>query len=177
MRVSLTFFPVTDRRPIDLMSLQTQLRQAMSRTTIATATRAQAETVIRWLKEEYLNELGGMSGFYCNRDVIRRAARDSGMLVLILGRSVIGFAVFNEYGIDLLEIRSRYRRRGHGRAFAEHIIQSLFASGSKKLNVHCAPAESQHFWRSLGFTDKEPEYQPWNVRLVLHNPVVRQASQ
>ncbi len=177
MRVSLTFFPVTDRRPIDLMSLQTQLRQAMSRTTIATATRAQAETVIRWLKEEHLNELGGISGFYCNRPIIRQAARDSEMLVLILGRSVIGFAVCNEFGIGIFEIRPRYRRQGHGRTFARQIIQKLFANGSEKLNVHCVPAESQHFWRSLGFTDKEPQYQPWNVRLVLHNPVVRQALQ
>jgi len=121
-----------------------------------------------------LNELGGFSGFYCNRSIIRKAARDSEMLVLILGRAVIGFATFNEYGIGIFEIRSRYRRHGFGRSFAEHIIQKLFASGSKKLNVHCAPAESQHFWRSLGFIDREDRYQPWDgVRLVLHKPVAK----
>lgn len=145
----------------------------MSHAVISIATRAQAETVIRWLKEEHLQELGGTSGFYCNRSVIRQAARNSEMLALILGRAVIGFAVFNEYGIDIFEIQSKYRGRGHGRTFAEHIIKKLFASGSKKLNVHCAPAESQHFWRSLGFTDKESQYPSLQVRLVLHEPVVK----
>lgn len=143
----------------------------MSQTSVATATKAQAETVIRWLKDEHVNELDGRSGFYCNRSIIRRATRDSEMLVLLLSRAVIGFAVFNRYGIDILEIRPSHRGRGHGRLFAEHIIRDLFASGSTQLNVNCVPHESQHFWRSLGFVDQEEKYQSrGSTRLVLHGP-------
>ena len=143
----------------------------MSQTSVVTATRAQAETVIRWLKDEHLNELGGKRGFYCNRSIIRRATRDSEMLVLLLGRAIIGFAIFNNYGIDIFEIRPKYRRYGHGRSFAEHIIRDLFTSGSTELNVDCVPHESQHFWRSLGFVDQEEKYQSWgSVKLVLRGP-------
>lgn len=143
----------------------------MPQASVAIATRAQAETVIRWLKVEHVNELGGGSGFYFNRSIIRRAARNSEMLVLLLGRAVIGFAVFSHYGIDIFEIRSAHRRRGHGRAFAEHIIRNLFASGSTKLNVDCVPHESQYFWRSLGFVDQEERYQSWGkVKLILREP-------
>jgi GNAT superfamily N-acetyltransferase len=143
----------------------------MAQTSVATATRAQAETVIRWLKDEYVDELGGESGFYCNRSIIRRAARDSEMLVLLLGSAIIGFAVFNRYGIDIFEIRSKHRGRGHGRFFAEHIIRDLVTSGSTELNVDCVPHESQHFWRSLGFVDQEEKYQSWSsVKLVLRGP-------
>jgi GNAT superfamily N-acetyltransferase len=140
----------------------------MAQKSVTTATRAQAETVIRWLKDETMNELDGRSGFYCNRSIIRRATRDSEMLVLLLGRITIGFAVFNRYGIDIFEIRSKYRRHGYGRFFAEHVIQHLVASGSTELNVDCVPHESQHFWRSLGFVDQEEKYQSWgSVKLVL----------
>lgn len=145
--------------------------QAMSQTSVRPATRAQAETVIRWLKDEHINELGGTRGFYCNRSVIREAARRSRMSVLLLGRTIIGFAVFNSYGIDIFEIRPTHRRLGYGRSFAEHIIRELFARGSRELNVDCVPHESQYFWRSLGFVDQEEKYQSWgSVKLVLRNP-------
>lgn len=143
----------------------------MAQTRIATATRAQAETVIRWLKDEHANELGGYGGFYCNRSIIRRAARDSEMVVLLQGRAIIGFSVFHRSGIEIFEIRPKYRRKGHGSHFAGHLIQDLFASGSTHLNVDCVPQESQRFWRSLGFVDQEEKDQSWGkVKLVLHGP-------
>lgn len=143
----------------------------MSRTSVATATRAQAETIIAWLKDEHVNELGGRSGFYCNRSIIRRAARDSTMLVLLLGRAVIGFAVFNRYGIEIFEIRPTHRRQGYGHSFAEHIIRDLFASGSTELKVDCVPHESQPFWRSLGFVDQEKNHQALgSSKLILCGP-------
>lgn len=138
---------------------------------VATATRAQAETVIRWLKDEHASELGGYGGFYCNRSIIRRAARDAEMVVLLQGRAILGFSVFHRSGIDIFEIRPKYRRQGHGRYFAEHLITNLFASGSTHLNVDCVPQESQQFWRALGFVDQEERYQSsGKVKLVLHAP-------
>lgn len=143
----------------------------MSQLSIGTATRAQAETVIRWLRDEHVSEFGGVSGFYNNRSIIRRAARDSEMIVLLRSRAIIGFAVSRPNNIDIFEIRPTYQRRGHGRFFAEKLIGNLFSSGSTKLSVDCVPHESQHFWRSLGFIDKEEKYQQWDkVLLVLHRP-------
>lgn len=143
----------------------------MDETKIVDATRAQAETVIRWLKDEHLNELGGKSGFYCNRSIVRRAARESEMKCLIAGRAVIGFAIFGRSTIDIFEIRPAYRGLGYGRHFAAHIIQMLFNNGAKDIDVECAPAESESFWRSLGFVEQEEKYQTWggNLKLVLRS--------
>lgn len=140
----------------------------MAQIKIAPGTVAQAETVIRWLKHEHLNELKARSGFYFNRSIIRRAARESEMWVLTRGRVTIGFAVLNHYGISIFEIRPTYRRQGHGRHFAEHLIQNLFAQGSKELHVQCVPEESQHFWRALGFKNRDIHYSWGTPRLVLH---------
>lgn len=142
----------------------------MAHTKIAPGTVAQAETVIRWLKDEHLNELEARSGFYFNRSIIRSAAKDSEMWVLTLGRVIIGFAVFNFYGIGIFEIRPKYRGQGHGRRFAEQLIQNLFAQGSTELHVQCVPEESQYFWRALGFKNRDPHY-PWGtLKLVLRGP-------
>ena len=143
----------------------------MAQTQVVAPTQAQTETAIRWLRDEHLDELGGFSGFYCNRSIIRRAAREGDMRVLTEGRKVIGLAVFNQYGIDIFEIRPGYRRAGYGRSFAQHIIQDLFARGSTALNVDCVPQESERFWRALGFVDQEERYRSWGkTELVLRGP-------
>lgn len=139
----------------------------MAHTSIQIATKAQSETVIRWLKEEHVNHLCGEGGFYCNRNIIRDAVKGSEMKVLKLGRKIIGFAVFSRRGIDIFEIRPEYRGQGHGRCFAEHLVMELFSGGSEELEVQCAPRESRHFWGKLGFVEKQKiSEQPFKVILV-----------
>ncbi len=120
--------------------------------------KSQLETVLRWLKKEHLGELEGCSGFYCNRDTIRQAFRASEMKCLMLGKKVIGFAIFNlrinPRPIDIFEIRPGYRQKGYGKIFANHIINLLLSSGAKYIVVECSPRSSEPFWRSLGFVYK-----------------------
>lgn len=149
----------------------------MDKAKIVNATSAQAETVIRWLKDEHLNQLDGLSGFYCNRSIIRRAARESEMLCMTLGRIVIGFVIFGQSRIDILEIRPSYRGLGHGRVLATHIIQMLFQNGTTDIYIECSPSTSEPFWRSLGFVNQELKYQ-WggSPKLVLHDPTQHSSS-
>ena len=138
---------------------------------IVTPTKAQAEAVIRWLKNEHFNDLNGKKGFYCNRDAIRRAARESNMKCLTLGRSVIAFSVFGPATIDIFEVHPNYRRKGYGRQFAGQLIQELFSTSSPDISIECVPQESEHFWRALGFVDQDERYQCWGtVMLVLRRP-------
>jgi hypothetical protein len=144
----------------------------MGSTSITDPTKAQLETVIRWLKKEHLEELHGESGFYCNRSMIRESFRDSEIKCIVKARSVIGFSTFrlggNYSAIDILEIRSAHRRNGHGRLLATHMIQMLFQAGAPYIAIQCSPSSSEPFWRSLGFIDQEAKYGSWgNPKLVL----------
>jgi len=125
---------------------------------IVDASEGQLATVVRWLRKEHLDELSGLSGFYLNRSIIRAACRASEMKCLLVGRWVVGFAIFRigtGYGaIDILEIRPEFRGRGLGRHLAVHVIQMLFSQGAPLITVECSPPQSEGFWRELGFVDR-----------------------
>jgi GNAT superfamily N-acetyltransferase len=133
---------------------------------------SQAETAIRWRKNELrMGVLGG--GFYHNRSIIRRAARTGELKCLVSDRRVLGFAVFarghSKSTIDILEIREPHRRRGYGHLLAKSVIYTLHHQGAPSVEVECAPRESEFFWRSLGFFDKNITYDPLqNPQLILH---------
>ena len=125
---------------------------------ISDASVSQAETVIRWLKNELTAEIIG-GGFYHNRSIIRKAARKSEMKCMMAGREILGFAVFTlgkvRCAIDILEIRSKYRGLGYGHMFALNVIEMLFSRGAMHIEVECSPRSSESFWRDLGFIDIE----------------------
>ena len=128
----------------------------MTEPLVVDATKAQLDTVIRWLRKE---ERGEMSGFYCNRSIIRNSFRNSEMKCILIGRVVVGFASFSlntsNSAIDIFEIRSGYRKNGYGKKFASYLINMLFAQGAPLINIECSPHASERFWRDLGFVDKE----------------------
>lgn len=128
----------------------------MTEPLIVDATRAQLQTVIRWLRKEELEE---EAGFYCNRSIIRDSFRKSEMKCVIVDRVVVGFAIFSlntsHSKIDIFEIRSRYRRKGYGKKFASYLIDMLFTQGAKCIFIECSPRASEKFWRGLGFVDTE----------------------
>ena len=133
----------------------------------------QAESIIRRLKHD-LDECGEHSGFYWNRDMIRRAARDGELICMRLGRRIIGFAVhgalqqLRRASIDLLEVRQAHRGLGHGRQLAEHVIAHLFDAGAESIRVTCSPRSSRGFWATLGFV-ANPVAPPTDiVKMTLH---------
>ena len=139
---------------------------------IADASASQAETVIRWLKAELATDLIG-GGFYHNRSIIRKAARNSEMKCLASGRNVLGFSVFTlgqaRFAIDILEIRSEYRGLGYGHMLAMNVAEMLFSRGAPHIEVECAPRSSEPFWRKLGFVNHEEAYiARSNPKLILH---------
>lgn len=142
----------------------------MTEPMVVDATRAQLETVVRWLKKEHLEELNGMSGFYCNRSIIRNSFRENRMKCLTIDRVLAGFATFHfstSYSaIDIFEIRPGYRRNGYGKKFAGHLINMLLAQGAPYIAIECSPASSERFWRGLGFRDREAKVHTWgNLKL------------
>ena len=128
----------------------------MTAVKIVAATRAQAETIIRRLKAEFSDEDGG---FYHDRDIIRKASRESELSCLCRGRTILGFGVFTlgskRSKIDILEVFPAYRGHGYGQLLAHHLIQFLFTSGAQRIDLECAPSSSESFWRMIGFVDHE----------------------
>ena len=125
----------------------------MIETSIVVGAPPQAETVIRWLKKEWVcNPDGG--GFYHNRSIIRQATRNGEMTCLRDGKTIIGFAVVtlgrDRAKVDILEVRPGYRGRGFGRHLAAHIVRMLVSQGAPRIELECAPRSSEAFWRALG---------------------------
>lgn len=127
----------------------------MTEPLIVDATKAQLETVIRWLRKEDREE---SSGFYCNRSIIRNSFSKNEMKCLVIGRVVVGFAIFSfntsSSAIDILEIRTGYRQKGYGTKFARYLINMLFTQGAPCIAIECSPHISAQFWRKFGFVDQ-----------------------
>lgn len=145
----------------------------MIETSIVVGAPPQAETVIRWLKKEWLGNPDG-GGFYHNRSIIRQAARNGEMTCLRDGKTIIGFAVVtlgrDRAKVDILEVRPGYRGRGFGRHLAAHIVRMLVSQGAPRIELECAPRSSEAFWRALGFVDQEGPASAWeNPKLALES--------
>lgn len=138
------------------------------------ATRARAESVIRLLEHENEKYLGGASGFYCNRGIIRRSARESRMRCFKVDRSIAGFATFTVYrkhsAIEIFEILPPFRGLGLGRQLAMYMIDLLLSMGLSHISVECAPQSTEPFWRKVGFESNEGVGKPFgNPKLILRS--------
>lgn len=77
-------------------------------------------------------------------------------VVLQFGSQLIGVAVFDEYGdaavLRAIAIRKTYRRQGHARALAAHVVRRAYENGVGR--VYCAAA-SPWFVEEIGFEFRE----------------------
>ena len=95
--------------------------------------------------------------------------RTKGMLVLedISSAGPIAYFWGDLAGLDsVLEVRHDRRRQGIGGWFVAYLIEQARERGDQQLSVECAPASSQHFWRSMGFY-VEREGRRWVGRRIL----------
>jgi GNAT superfamily N-acetyltransferase len=114
--------------------------------------------VLCWLEEEE-NETGG--GFYCNKNVIATAFRDSRLHCVMLDEFPIAFAVFSVFSpmaqLSIMEVHPAHRRRGIGRLLATHMFEYLRRRGAKYVYGESVTHVSELFWRDLGCIDAPPQ--------------------
>ena len=98
-------------------------------------------------------------GFWCNRDMIKDAWSEGELWVLAQCNNVIAFAALSWSGIDFLEVRPGYRRKGFGRRLALYCIDMFKEKGRSDIIIEFAPKTSVVFWQSLGFQLHDSQYE------------------
>lgn len=77
-------------------------------------------------------------------------------VMLHLGRYLLGVAVVDEYGdiavLRAIAVRKTYRRQGHGRALAAHVVRRTYETGVGR--VYCVAAKPW-FVEEIGFEYRE----------------------
>lgn len=130
-------------------------------TRIVASTPRHAEIVINWLRREWLADEYG-EGFYNNRSIIRKAAREGEMVCLFHENVIVGFAVYSSNPprgrIDIMEVRPRERGKGYGRTLASMLLQKLAGELVETVRLECCPRGSESFWRRMNFTDDPGDY-------------------
>lgn len=113
----------------------------------------QLEELYSWLKEEYEKE---GEGFYSNWNIISKSYEKRELLLGELNKQIIGFIVFSDrethISLDILNIKKGYQGKGYGRSFYNQ-VESMFSRTKIAIEGFCSPAESEEFWKKMGFVE------------------------
>lgn len=112
--------------------------------------------IISWLRQEW-EETG--SGFYFNREIIRKAYEGKRILGCIKGNKPIGFLTWTEYkdkskiyiDLDIIAIHQEFRGQGIGKEFYNLAEKYFIKRGVIVVKLFCSPASSESFWKTMGF--------------------------
>ena len=77
------------------------------------------------------------------------------MAILRLNGNASAFATWSASGrfaqLEVVEVHPRLRKSGHGKVLVQGVLNLLASRGVWAVELECAPAESESFWRSQGF--------------------------
>lgn len=134
------------------------------------------EEITVWLQKE--RQACG-EGFYCNINVISKGFQDKKAYCITWKNKAIGFLIYSVFGkkgrIEIAEVHPAFRGRGAGRLLVESTFTALAARKVLVLDLECQPAESERFWRLMGFSAMpegidENYYHPYCKPIVLFRP-------
>lgn len=115
-------------------------------------TNNQIEEVKTWLIEE---DKVSKEGFFCNWKLIQNSYKEKTIGIIIVSENVVGFITWcgsePVTSIDIAEVKPKFRRMGYGKILAEALFIKLQQQGTKVLELHCQPAQSEKIWKKLGF--------------------------
>lgn len=113
----------------------------------------QLEKLQNWLKEEYEKE---GEGFYSNWNIISKSYNKKRLFLGELNEQIIGFVVFSDsethISLDILNIKKEYQGKGCGKSFYNQ-VESMFSRTKLAIEGFCSPAESEEFWKKMGFIE------------------------
>ncbi|MBD1362984.1 GNAT family N-acetyltransferase [Mucilaginibacter sp. ZT4R22] len=112
---------------------------------------AQQEQVKSWMVSENLEN----TGLYHYPDNITYHADKCTLAIITRDHEAIGFVtwdIFKRSGhIAVAAIAATYRKSGAGRFMVEAVLNYLKLQGLAAIHLECAPANSENFWRKMGF--------------------------
>lgn len=115
---------------------------------IEIANQNQFDEIKSWLKNE--KNTKGQS-FDCNLSKIKYALDNNNLLVMSENKP-IGFSALSNKGIEILNIKQDFQKRGYGRQLVDKSINILKERGSHLVLIECNPETSIPFWKKMGFT-------------------------
>ena len=109
----------------------------------------------KWLIEE--DSHTGL-GFYCNWNVIEFSVKRGELVSISYDNDNIGFATWRltsdkTVRIEICEIKPTYRGQGFGRILINKLLDFLKNRGVFAVDLQCAPKNSEHFWKHIGFNE------------------------
>lgn len=132
--------------------------------------------IISWLRQEW-EDTG--SGFYSNREIIRKAYEGKRILACIRENEPIGFLTWTEYkdkskiyiDLDIIAIHQEFRGQGIGKEFYNLAEKYFIKRGVIVLKLFCSPASSESFWKAIGF-QKYPDTGYAEPHLTYYKPLI-----
>jgi len=107
-----------------------------------------------WLTAEF-KQTG--EGYKHNWGIILKANERNCMAVLLEKNIAVGFAIWYEFEfqirLDIFCIEMKRRREGLGNLFLEILLKEFVCKKKFAVELQCAPANSERYWRKHGFTD------------------------
>lgn len=115
----------------------------------------QVKDIENWLIDESV-ETG--EGFYCNWKVIEASSRKNELATISIKDKAIGFATWQlttdkTARIEIVKIKSGYRKKGIGKKLITQLISFLKGIGVYVVDLECSPANSEYFWKRIGFLE------------------------
>lgn len=125
-----------------------------------------------WLREE---DQISKKGFYCNWNTIAKSFDTNEIITFHNENSTIGFVVWTSNSIyasiDIFEIHPQHRNKGLGKIFYDKLENFFTNIRLIAVKLFCSPAESQMFWKKLGFI-KFPNGIPSEKDLTYFKPLI-----
>jgi len=139
-----------------------------------TANNQDLNTVLGWLKQEYvLND----SGFWSNRLVIESYFEDGEMMVIDNGTAdmPVGFLLGSpcKTDIPIVAVQQEHQGKGLGRKLVEYFIEQAIAEQLPGLVVERTPLASKPFWAALGFEELPSEQHFSSRSMYTHKHAMR----
>lgn len=99
------------------------------------------------------------STFLKHISILHNSFKNNLLLSISYNNQYIGFLTWHKHikrlaCIDLFEISESFRRKNIGKFFIQEFLKFLNKKGFVVVELYCAPIESQHFWRRIGFINK-----------------------
>lgn len=118
--------------------------------TVEQSTDEDLEYILHWLKAQWDDD-GGCSGFWGNRNIIRKAHEEtSEMWVVREDGKAVAFQV-GRYSPDITCVKDTHQRKGYGTALFRAGLERAHADNVTMLSGECSPAASLPFWVKMGF--------------------------
>lgn len=120
----------------------------------------QVSEIEKWLIAERQKT---RDGFYCNWNNIKSSFDNNELATISVNNKTIGFVTWQlttnkTARIEITEVKPTHRKKRIGKRLIGHLLDFFKEKNIYVVDLQCAPADSEPFWKHLGFVEfPEPQ--------------------